>query len=86
MSRTQANLQDGFLNQVRRENIPATVYLVNGFQIKGFVRGFDNFTVVLDSIEGKQLLVYKHAISTVTAARSVSLTPVERREGEPPAG
>jgi len=86
MSRTQANLQDGFLNQVRRENIPATVYLVNGFQIKGFVRGFDNFTVVLDSIEGKQLLVYKHAISTVTAARPVSLTPVERREGEPPAG
>ena len=86
MSKTQANLQDGFLNQVRRENIPATVYLVNGFQIKGFVRGFDNFTVVFDSIEGKQLLVYKHAISTVTPARPVSLTPVERREGEPPAG
>jgi host factor-I protein len=85
MSKAQVNLQDGFLSQVRRENIPATVYLVNGFQIKGFVRGFDNFTVVLDSIEGKQLMVYKHAISTVTPARPVSLHPVERREGEPPA-
>jgi len=83
MSKTQVNLQDVFLNQVRRESIPATVYLVNGFQIKGFVRGFDSFTVVLES-EGKQLLVYKHAISTVTPSRPVNLTPVERREGEPP--
>lgn len=42
------NLQDSFLNQVRKENVPVTIHLVNGFQIKGSVRGFDNFTVVLD--------------------------------------
>ncbi len=61
MSRQQPNLQDTFLNQARKENIPSTVYLVNGFQIRGLIRGFDNFTVALES-EGKQMLVYKHAI------------------------
>ncbi|NLG85684.1 MAG: RNA chaperone Hfq [Firmicutes bacterium] len=71
MSRQQANLQDTFLNQVRKENVPCTVYLVNGFQIRGLIRGFDNFTVVLES-EGKQMLVYKHAISTVTPVRPVN--------------
>jgi len=86
MSKTQVSLQERFLSQLRRENLPATVYLINGFQIKGLVRGFDNFTVILESIEGKQLLVYKHAISTIAPARPVSLAPVERREEEPPAG
>lgn len=71
MTRPQPNLQDTFLNLVRKENIPATVYLVNGFQIRGMVRGFDNFTVVLES-DGKQMLVYKHAISTVTPLRPVN--------------
>ena len=51
------NLQDSFLNQVRKENVPVTIHLVNGFQIKGSVRGFDNFTVVLD-VMGKQQMVY----------------------------
>lgn len=66
------NLQDGFLNQVRKENLPVTIYLVNGFQLKGVVRGFDNFTVVLE-FEGKQQMVYKHAISTVMPIRPISL-------------
>ncbi|MDQ0337354.1 host factor-I protein [Caldalkalibacillus uzonensis] len=66
------NIQDFFLNQIRKENIPVTVYLVNGYQLRGFVRAFDNFTIVIDS-EGKQQLVYKHAISTFTPARPVSL-------------
>ena len=44
MTRTQINIQDNFLNQVRKENIPVTIYLINGFQLKGIVRGFDNFT------------------------------------------
>ncbi len=71
------NIQDTFLNQIRKENIPVTVYLMNGFQLRGFVKAFDNFTIVIDS-EGKQQLVYKHAISTFTPARSVSLsTPQE---------
>ncbi len=65
------NLQDVFLNQVRKEHIPVTIYLTNGFQLRGMVKGFDNFTVVLDS-EGKQQLVYKHAISTVTPLKAVN--------------
>lgn len=64
------NLQDTFLNQVRKENMPVAIHLVNGFQIKGNVRGFDNFTVVLDSM-GKQQMVYKHAISTITPLHPV---------------
>ncbi|MCR4398762.1 MAG: RNA chaperone Hfq [Firmicutes bacterium] len=70
MTRPQINLQDSFLNQVRKDQVHVTIYLVNGFQIKGLVKGFDNFTVVMDS-DGKQLLVYKHAISTITPARPV---------------
>jgi len=66
------NLQDVFLNQVRKEKIPVTVFLVNGFQIKGNVRGFDNFTVVMDS-DGRQNLIYKHAISTIVPIRPVAM-------------
>ena len=66
------NIQDTFLNQVRKESLPVTVYLTNGFQIRGIIRAFDNFTIVIDS-EGKQQMVYKHAISTFTPAKSVSL-------------
>ena len=67
------NLQEIFLNQVRKTKTPVTIFLVNGFQIKGTVSGFDNFTVVLDS-EGKQQLIYKHAISTIVPARPVDFT------------
>jgi len=66
------NLQDVFLNQVRKEHIPVTIYLTNGFQLKGMVKGFDNFTVVLDS-EGRQQLIYKHAISTISPMKLVNL-------------
>ncbi|ABZ85117.1 RNA chaperone Hfq [Heliobacillus mobilis] len=69
----QLNLQDAFLNQVRKENLPVTIFLVNGFQIKGMVKGFDSFTVFLD-VEGKQQMVYKHAISTIMPLRPVSLS------------
>lgn len=72
MNKSPINLQDTFLNQVRKENMPVTVYLVNGFQLKGLVRGFDNFTVVLD-FEGKQQMVYKHAISTIMPLRPINL-------------
>ena len=67
MSKTN-NLQDFFLNQARKESIAVVVHLVNGFQIKGTVKGFDNFTVVIDN-GGKHQLVYKHAISTVTPTK-----------------
>lgn len=72
MTKLQINLQDSFLNQVRKDNVQVTVYLVNGFQLKGLVRGFDNFTLILDS-EGKQQLIYKHAISTISPNRSIPL-------------
>jgi len=89
MSKTQINLQDAFLNQVRKENVPVTVFLVNGFQLKGVVRGFDSFTVILES-EGRQMMVYKHAISTVSPGRPVSTAPPSqepRATGQgPPAG
>ncbi|NLM20753.1 MAG: RNA chaperone Hfq [Peptococcaceae bacterium] len=72
MNKSPINLQDLFLNQTRKENIPVTIYLINGFQLKGTVKGFDNFTVLLD-FEGKQQMVYKHAISTVMPLRHVNL-------------
>ena len=66
------NLQDIFLNQARVERIPVTVFLTNGFQFKGIVRGFDNYTVILEC-EGKQQLVYKHAISTIAPQRPINI-------------
>jgi len=65
------NLQDVFLNQARKEKLPLTMFLMNGFQLRGVVTGFDSFTVVLDT-EGKQQLIYKHAISTIIPAKSVT--------------
>lgn len=72
------NLQDNFLNQMRRENKAVSIHLLNGFQMKGYVRGFDNFTVVLE-ISGKQHLIYKHAISTVAATKLASAGEAEKR-------
>ena len=66
------NLQDLFLNQARRERSQITMFLMNGFQLHGIVRGFDNFTVVLES-DGKQQLIYKHAISTVVPPKAIPL-------------
>lgn len=69
-------LQDAFLAAARRGETPVTVFLVNGFQMRGTITGFDAFTVVLTA-DGKQNLIYKHAISTVSPARSVELTAWE---------
>ncbi|MDE7054333.1 MAG: RNA chaperone Hfq [Oscillospiraceae bacterium] len=70
------NLQDVFLASVRRTETPVTVFLMNGFQMRGTITGFDSFTVVLTA-EGKQNLIYKHAISTVSPARTVDLAEWE---------
>jgi host factor-I protein len=84
------NLQDTFLNQARRENMLTTVFLVNGYQIKGIVRSFDNFTLMLE-VEGKQQLVYKHAVSTIIPMRNINMRtsendyPTEETETEPAA-
>jgi host factor-I protein len=66
------NIQDQFLNQIRRESTYVTIFLLNGFQLKGTVKGFDNFTVLLES-DGKQQLIFKHAISTFSPHRPITL-------------
>ena len=71
MNKSQMNLQDNFLNQARKENIPVTIYLISGVQLKGVVRGFDAFTVVLESMGKPAQLVYKHAVASVVPARPV---------------
>ena len=68
----QLNLQDVFLNQARKEKISITIYLTFGFQFKGLVRGFDSYVAIFDC-DGKQQLVYKHAISTIIPVRPVSI-------------
>ena len=69
----QQNLQDYFLNQARRDRTPVTLFLMNGFQLRGIIRGFDAFVVIVDS-DGKQQMIYKHAISTVVPVRAVAFT------------
>lgn len=81
VNKVNINLQDVFLNQVRKEHIGVIIYLTNGFQLKGIVKGFDNFTVVLDS-EGRQQLVYKHAISTISPMKIVNLIFNDNNRGE----
>jgi host factor-I protein len=63
------NLQDSFLNQLRKEKIPVVVYLTNGVRLKGVIKGFDNFVVLLK--EANEQLIYKHAISTVVPEKIV---------------
>ena len=71
-----ANLQDRFLLSARRGRVPVTVFLVNGFQMRGSVTGFDSFVVMLES-DGKQQMLYKHAISTIVPASSIDLKSAE---------
>ncbi len=74
-----AGLQDIFLNKARSEGIAVTVFLTNGFQLKGKVCGFDCFTVVIMS-DGRQQLIYKHAISTVVPAHAIKLFDFNKEE------
>jgi host factor-I protein len=75
------NLQDYFLNQARKDKIPLTVFLMNGVQMKGQVRGFDSFVVIIES-DGKQQMVYKHAISTIIPLRHVDMSSVSKQDEE----
>ncbi len=77
----EIKLQDVFLNQARKEHIPVTIYITNGFQFKGTVKGFDNYTVILDT-DGKQNLIYKHAISTITPFKPISILDAFDKEDE----
>jgi len=71
MGKSQANLQDIFLNQMRKEKIPVTMYLVNGARLTGTIKGFDNFVILMK--QENQQLVYKHAISTIIPEKPVEL-------------
>jgi host factor-I protein len=66
------NIQDHVLNSARKEKIELTFYLMNGVPLKGKVQSFDNFTIVIEN-DGKQSLIYKHAISTIIIPKPVSL-------------
>ena len=68
----KTNLQDLFLLRIRQDRLPVTLFLMNGFQMRGIVTGYDPFVVVLDS-DGRQQIIYKHAISTIAPVRPVEL-------------
>ena len=78
MSKSNINLQDNFLNQIRKEKIPVTIHLLNGTKITGLIKGFDNFIIFLKN--ETQYLVYKHSISAVVPQKS--LKSFEAHEGE----
>lgn len=65
------NLQDSYLNQLRKEKIPVVIYLTNGVRLKGVIKGFDNFVILLK--ENSQSLIYKHAVSTIVPERDVEI-------------
>jgi len=73
MSKT-TNLQEKLLNQLRKDKTVVTVFLTNGFQLKGLIRGFDNFIVLVETDE-KQQIIYKHAISTIIPEKNIMLDP-----------
>ena len=81
MGKSQVNLQDMFLNQMRKEKIPVTMYLVNGARLTGTIKGFDNFVILMK--QENQQLVYKHAISTIIPDKPVEiLEAVEAKKTE----
>jgi host factor-I protein len=63
------NLQDNYLNQLRKDKTPVVVYLTNGVRLKGIIKGFDNFVILLK--ENTQSLIYKHAVSTIVPEREI---------------
>lgn len=72
MSKTE-NLQEQFLLRCRRDRVPVTVFMVNGFQMRGVITGHDSFVLLLDA-DGKQEMVYKHAVSTIMPIRTIPLS------------
>ena len=72
MASDKKSLQDAFLNQVRKTKVPVTIFLINGVKLQGIITWFDNFCVLLRR-DGASQLVYKHAISTIMPAQSISL-------------
>jgi len=67
----QVNLQDAFLSQVKKEAAMVVIYLVNGFQLKGVVKGFDNFTILIENNENKMQMIYKHSVTTISPLKNI---------------
>jgi host factor-I protein len=85
MNKPQLNLQDTFLNQVRKENVGVTIYLIGGVQLRGNVRGFDSFTILLDSPGKPTQMVYKHSVTSIVPMRPIqNLYTDAIREANPP--
>jgi host factor-I protein len=74
------NLQDMFLNQVRKEAIPVSIFLMGGIQLKGHVKGFDSFTVLLEPQGKPSQLVYKHGIASIVASKPVYLNRLSNND------
>ena len=83
-ARPQA-LQDAYLSEVKRQAVPVIVYLMNGFQLRGVVKGFDPFTIILE-YERKTHLIYKHAVSTISPSGPFATPPLPGEPEKAPAG
>lgn len=73
MKNTVLNLQDLFLNNARKERIPVTIYLMNGVQVKGLVKGFDSYIILVEGENKQQNMIYKHAVSTMIPSKFINL-------------
>ncbi|WP_188205880.1 RNA chaperone Hfq [Alkalibacillus aidingensis] len=69
---SSTNVQDAYLNKLRKEKVQLTVFLTNGFQLRGIIKSFDNFTILIET-DGKQQLIFKHAISTFAPVKNIEL-------------
>lgn len=81
MNRSQGNLQDAFLNVARRENVGVTIYLASGHQLRGTIKAFDAFTILLESAGRPSQLVYKHAIASINPVRTVRYSDAPAKDG-----
>ncbi|MCB1191985.1 MAG: RNA chaperone Hfq [Leptospiraceae bacterium] len=79
---TKNNIQDYILNTARKEKVELTVYLLNGVPLKGRVVSFDNFTIILEN-DGKQQLIYKHAVSTIIPSKTIKFQVEDHKENSP---
>jgi len=79
MGGKNSSLQDIFLNTLRKEKVPVVIYLTNGVCLKGVIKGFDNFVILIK--QGKQQFIYKHAISTIAPERDVDIRYGNSTEG-----
>ena len=81
MKNTALNLQDIFLNNARKGRIPVTIYLMNGVQVKGMVKGFDSYIIMLEGDNKQQNMIYKHAVSTILPSRYINLQNNNTQQG-----